>query len=82
MPTQQRFILPTEAEVREHGDELWVRSNGSRVTIDSMHEQHAKNALRKIIRMVRTHGEVPEWMQQAMEQARAEETPDGQDKAE
>jgi hypothetical protein len=50
-----------------------VRSNGSRVTIMSMSESHAKNALRKIIRMVRTQGQMPEWMQQAMEQARAEE---------
>jgi hypothetical protein len=73
MTTQQSYTLPTDEEVRFCGDELWVRSNGSRVTIMSMSESHAKNALRKIIRMVRTQGQMPEWMQQAMEQARAEE---------
>jgi hypothetical protein len=67
------FKLPSAIEVATAGDEIWIRANGTRMTVSDMHVDHARNALRHILKAMRTAGKVPQWLQRAMDDARTED---------
>lgn len=68
--------IVAEELARANNDEIWVRKNGVKVPIGEMHPDHAKNALRMIMRKARQQKEMPQWLKEAYEEAQDDQSRD------